>query len=338
MTSKQQEHGVKFVACVAFILLAVSAPVLAEKAKPDQLSAAYTANALTAEGKAPFHIKISFQLFDLNGKESETGTIEEWWVSPSVSRLVVTSPSLTYTVPNEGHQEAMSNRENFLVQRLLEEASHPFPDLSSSKQPVNIISRTFSGVQLSCYVPTRLDTSGRPIQTDNYCVDPKTSALLVRVEPDISLVVRDSPGVFHQTNVALALSISYLDKPAIAGKVVALQSFDAARSDLAMTKSEPSTRRPSYNSPGITAGKLTYEAMPQRSVMAASSHAKGTVILHAIISKQGTVQELFPLATSNATFTDLVMDAVKLWTYKPYLSNGEPTDVESIISFTLGYD
>ena len=71
--------------------------------------------------------------------------------------------------------------------------------------------------------------------------------------------------------------------------------------------------------------------------IAKTAHISGTVVLHAIIAKDGTIQELTyisgpPLLMRNA------MDAVRQWRYNPTLLNGEPVEVDTTISvvFTLG--
>jgi hypothetical protein len=46
----------------------------------------------------PWHLKASFQLYDRNGKPSETGTIEEWWGGLTLSKLRIESPSYTATI------------------------------------------------------------------------------------------------------------------------------------------------------------------------------------------------------------------------------------------------
>ena len=46
----------------------------------------------------PWHLKASFQLYDPNGKPSETGTIEEWWGGLALSKLRIESPSYTATI------------------------------------------------------------------------------------------------------------------------------------------------------------------------------------------------------------------------------------------------
>jgi len=87
----------------------------------------------------------------------------------------------------------------------------------------------------------------------------------------------------------------------------------------------------------VQAASLIHQVMPQYPQIAKTAHIQGTVILHAIISKEGTVQELQyisgpPLLMRSA------MDAVREWRYKPTLLNGEPVEVDTTISvvFTLG--
>jgi protein TonB len=82
---------------------------------------------------------------------------------------------------------------------------------------------------------------------------------------------------------------------------------------------------------------IVHQMQPVYPQIAKTAHIQGTVILHAIIAKDGTVQELQyvsgpPLLMRNA------MDAVRQWRYRPTLLNGEPVEVDTTISviFTLG--
>jgi protein TonB len=56
----------------------------------------------------------------------------------------------------------------------------------------------------------------------------------------------------------------------------------------------------------------------------------GTVRLHAIISKQGTVESLEVLS-GHPLLVRAAMDAVQQWKYKPTLLNGEPVEVDTTI-------
>lgn len=64
---------------------------------------------------------------------------------------------------------------------------------------------------------------------------------------------------------------------------------------------------------------------------------QGLVVLEAIISRQGVVEDL-RVVSGNPMLVPAALDAVKQWRYRPTLLNGEPVEVETTItvSFTLG--
>jgi len=70
--------------------------------------------------------------------------------------------------------------------------------------------------------------------------------------------------------------------------------------------------------------------------LAKSARVSGVVHLAAVIAKDGTIQELHSLG-GPALLIQSAMDAVKQWTYRPTLLNGEPVAVETTIdvNFTL---
>ncbi|HXN17087.1 MAG TPA: energy transducer TonB [Candidatus Binatus sp.] len=87
----------------------------------------------------------------------------------------------------------------------------------------------------------------------------------------------------------------------------------------------------------VAQANLIRQVTPVYPAIAKTAHISGTVLLHAIIGKDGTVQDLQyisgpPLLMKSA------MDAVRQWRYKPTLLNGDPVDVDTTISvvFTLG--
>jgi len=87
----------------------------------------------------------------------------------------------------------------------------------------------------------------------------------------------------------------------------------------------------------VMQASLIRQPMPIYPQIAKTAHISGTVVLHAIIGADGTVQDLQyisgpPLLMRSA------MDAVRQWRYKPTMLNGEPTAVDTTVSvvFTLG--
>ncbi len=86
----------------------------------------------------------------------------------------------------------------------------------------------------------------------------------------------------------------------------------------------------------VQAAMLLRQTKPLYPPLARQARIQGTVKLQAIISRDGTIQQLqtmsgHPLLVPNA------LEAVKQWVYKPTLLNGEPVEVVTVIdvNFTL---
>ena len=87
----------------------------------------------------------------------------------------------------------------------------------------------------------------------------------------------------------------------------------------------------------VQAASLVRKVQPVYPQIARTAHVSGTVVLHAIIAKDGTIQEL-QYVTGPPLLMRAAMDAVREWRYKPTLLNGEPVEVDTTISvvFSLG--
>ena len=86
--------------------------------------------------------------------------------------------------------------------------------------------------------------------------------------------------------------------------------------------------------PGVIAGNVIYQRRPEYPAEAKANKdtLNGPVVLHAIISKEGLVKELSVKQSLRADYDQSALDAVKEWRYKPFLLNGEPTEVETTIT------
>jgi TonB family protein len=87
-------------------------------------------------------------------------------------------------------------------------------------------------------------------------------------------------------------------------------------------------------SSGSLAGMILSKVNPVYPEVAKAAHVQGAVILHAIISKTGAVERL-DVISGPSMLVSSAQDAVKQWTYRPYLLNGEPVEVET--SITVNY-
>ena len=63
----------------------------------ERLHRATAVNSIDDSQLKPWHLKMSFQLYDAKGNPTEKGTIEKWWAELSREKTVYTSPSYTST-------------------------------------------------------------------------------------------------------------------------------------------------------------------------------------------------------------------------------------------------
>jgi len=89
-------------------------------------------------------------------------------------------------------------------------------------------------------------------------------------------------------------------------------------------------------SSGVSTGMLVRKVPPTYPPLARQARIQGTVILQAMISKEGTIENL-QLISGHPMLAPAAIEAVKQWKYKPYLLNGEPVEVETQVqvNFTL---
>ncbi len=84
-------------------------------------------------------------------------------------------------------------------------------------------------------------------------------------------------------------------------------------------------------SQGVTEGRLIQKIEPQYPKLAQAARIQGPVLLTAIISKTGEIQNLV-LISGHPLLVPAALEAVKKWRYRPYLLNGEPVEVETTIT------
>jgi protein TonB len=80
----------------------------------------------------------------------------------------------------------------------------------------------------------------------------------------------------------------------------------------------------------VQAALLVNKVQPVYPPLARQTRISGTVRLHAIISKSGSVESLEVLS-GHPLLVRAAMDAVQQWRYKPTLLNGEPVEVDTTI-------
>jgi protein TonB len=87
----------------------------------------------------------------------------------------------------------------------------------------------------------------------------------------------------------------------------------------------------------MSEGDLVRKILPTYPVLARSARIQGQVVLQAIISKQGIIENLQVLS-GHPLLVPAAIEAVRQWRYRPYVLNNEPVEVETqiTVNFSLG--
>ena len=86
----------------------------------------------------------------------------------------------------------------------------------------------------------------------------------------------------------------------------------------------------------VAEANLVHDVAPEYPPEAGRARIEGTVVLLAVIGKDGTVRNV-RVENGLPVLAHAAIEAVKQWRYRPYLLNGEPVEVDSqiTINFTI---
>ena len=99
----------------------------------------------------------------------------------------------------------------------------------------------------------------------------------------------------------------------------------------ASAKSAPSSLRTVNVSSGVMAANLISASPPSYPRLAGLTHMQGKVVMQAVISKDGTVQNLHVIQ-GHLLLRHAAKSSARTWRYRPYLVNGKPVEVATIVS------
>lgn len=117
----------------------------------------------------------------------------------------------------------------------------------------------------------------------------------------------------------------------LCASVWTMPSPSPAQTAAPATADQKSNSGPMRVSTGVAVGNIIRKVSPIYPFQARAHHIEGTVLMHAIIGKDGAIYNLSavsgpPLLQSSA------MDAVRQWKFKPFLLNGDPVAIETDIA------
>lgn len=81
----------------------------------------------------------------------------------------------------------------------------------------------------------------------------------------------------------------------------------------------------------VTAASIVTQTRPEYPPQARAKRIQGEVVLHAIIDKEGKISEA-QILSGDDTLAQSAVESVRQWRYKPMLVDGEPKEVDTIIT------
>lgn len=98
--------------------------------------------------------------------------------------------------------------------------------------------------------------------------------------------------------------------------------------------SAPAPTVHAFRTSRLLEGSLIRRVQPTYPPFARSVRVQGSVVLFALISKAGTIEDLRVLS-GHPMLVPAALDAVSQWRYRPYILNSEPIEVETQITVTF---
>ena len=299
----------------------------------------------------PWHIKGTYQLYDQSGKPAQQGSYEYWWESAKVYRSSWNRSDATrtewHTIDGKTAYKATGDRLFYFEHKLETLLFSPVPDpakLDSAAVELRKDQLEMGKVKLPCAeIRARMRSNGTtPIlpgtPAGDYCFDPSLPVL--RIEHLFNSVYVEFDKLTKTQGRILAQEITITD-----GRqkllVFDVGVADEFRNEIAVLNppvdATPVAIEESPSSPSqLLLGKKVPPVYPPA---AKASHVSGVVILDAMIGKDGRLKDIRVLETPSPLLTSASKDAVAQWQYAPFIVDGQPQEVNTIInvSFSLGY-
>jgi protein TonB len=84
-------------------------------------------------------------------------------------------------------------------------------------------------------------------------------------------------------------------------------------------------------------GNLIHRVQPVYPPIARQARVSGTVVLQAVISREGSIENL-QVVSGHPMLVRAAIDAVRQWRYRPYILNGDPLEVDTQVTVNFVLD
>jgi TonB family protein len=302
-------------------------------------------NGLAKDGIKPWHLTLSFQTMDDKGNIKDKGTIEESWVG--THKYKRTSKTDTMTLFEYGTEKGVlrsgpHDPPGTLLESILDEFDQPFPNEKARENWILELKDRQSGEHtLKCLQVKAFKTPAgdRPLNGPIYCLDPDKPYLRIVANPvNATQILYNNRRLFQGQSFPGDIESHRDGKIEFKAHLEHFEQIDTA-DEAAFTPPSDATlvERKISISAAVAQGQLIKNVTPEYPPYAKAAGIQGVVTLRATIGKDGHVTNVHA-ANGPSQLQQAAEKAVRYWVYKPYLLDGEPVTVETVINvvFSLG--
>lgn len=296
----------------------------------------------------PWHMKVSYQLYDADGKPSEQGTFEYWRSSDKTYRRSWVRGGFNYSdwyVDGKAFESKSGGTLEPSERDLNLDLMPILPDLTrvgGVKWNVTFKDQKVGNMQLPC-VETSVANSPFPAgmtyrgRDAVYCFD-RSHPLIVALFDATGTSITYARLTRTQGRVIpRELSVFSHGRKELTATVDTLESLTGTEAEFTPPPGSKPVERKITVSGSVAQGLLLSATPPVYPEAARSMRTSGTVVLQGTIGVDGMIRDL-SVVSGPKVLQQAALDAVAQWRYKPYTLNGEPVAVATTINvvFNLG--
>jgi len=299
-------------------------------------------NGVDAPNATPWHALLTYDVFDEDGDNSHSGTIEVFSVNAKKYRRMFQSDTRTleshpltevaagaqlYRVGDQGWPTAVELQ-------VIRETLGPWDEaaITSPKAMPDRIEWKVGKTRLSCVIIRKRDATVSDNGLPKFCFDPGTQVLRFTRGSGWDETVYNNISQFQNRSVASDVEVTHSGKPYLTIHLAKIET---------LTQVDDSLFAPPAGSPGPIGGRVTVpggvlipkyllsQVMPKY-----PRGARGKLTVKFVVGKDGHVIEAHALDGPDE-LRKPVEDAVSKWQFRPYLLLDQPVEVETNMSFQV---
>jgi TonB family protein len=306
-------------------------------------------NGLTGPDVRPWHVKFTFDVPGSDFVASDHGTIEEWWSNDTRYKIAIASTHFEqteYGTDSGIRRSGVRSSAPSLITSIENDVLHPIALQSEQLDDLKIELHTQSmgDYSFSCLAAAGNAPAADAIKPSTYCLDATQPVLRIHFySRNGDMVIFSHIVRFQGKFVARQIEQDYGDFSGRKPKTLWTAQIDmlealkpADEKDLDPPVGTLAAAKTVTVSEKEATALLLTHSVPIYPPIAKAARVSGSVLLRVTVGTDGRVSKL-SVVSGPAMLQQASIDAVKKWTFKPCMVDGDTAEMETTItaSFNL---